>query len=156
MNNARSPSHRNSVVKPLGCLNSGGASSPRAAATGGACVHVPLQEKPGDRVDLAWLPPLFTFLLAIMIIVTCNKRKMHKQLILIFLSLFFSNLLLCLLSLFFLDLLHYRSFFRFTSSSPLLQVAGGKKEEWSREGDAAAWLVEGDEEDNGVCGRRCV
>ena len=29
------PSHKNSVVKPLGCLNNGGASAPRAAATGG-------------------------------------------------------------------------------------------------------------------------
>jgi hypothetical protein len=42
----------------------------------------------------------------------------------------------------------------FTSSSPLLQVAGGKEEEQLREGDAAAQLVEGDEEYSG--GYRCV
>ena len=45
-------------------------------------------------------------------------------------------------------------FFEFTSSSPLLQVAGSKEEERLREGDAAARLVEGDEEDSG--GYRCV
>jgi len=65
-------------VKPLGRLNSGGVFAPCTAATGGACVHAPLQEKPGDMVDLAWLPPLFTFLSAIMITVTYNKRKTHK------------------------------------------------------------------------------
>jgi hypothetical protein len=58
-------------------------------------------------------------------------------------------------SFFFSDLLHRRFFFfEFTSSSPLLQVAGSKEEERLREGDAAARLVEGDEEDSG--GYRCV
>jgi len=70
--------------------------------------------------------------------------------------LFFSNILLYLLSLFFTDLLHCKSVFRFTSFSPLLQVVGNKEEERLREGDVAEWLVEGDEEDSGVCGHRCV
>jgi len=42
------PNHRNSVVKPLGRLNSGGTSSPRATATGSAWVHAPSQENPSN------------------------------------------------------------------------------------------------------------
>jgi len=44
----------------LDSRNSGGASSPRATATGGAWVHAPPQEEPEKRVDLnGFLPPSF-------------------------------------------------------------------------------------------------
>jgi len=39
------------------CRNSGGASAPSAAASGGAWVHVPPQEKTGDgRIWLGFIP----------------------------------------------------------------------------------------------------
>jgi len=46
------PNHRNSVVKPLGRLNSGDTSFPRATATGSAWVHAPPQENPSNGGDL--------------------------------------------------------------------------------------------------------
>jgi len=59
------PNHRNSAVNPLGRLNSGGASSPLATATGGAWIHEPPLENPNKQGDLQRPPPLFPSLPAV-------------------------------------------------------------------------------------------
>jgi hypothetical protein len=65
--------------KVSGRRNSGGASPPRATATGGA----PPQAKIGDRVDLVRLLSFFPSSPAVKITVTCNQKKTHKQSILV-------------------------------------------------------------------------
>jgi hypothetical protein len=59
----------------LDSKNSGGASSPRATATGGTWGHAPPQEEPKKHVDLKRLPPSFLSSPA----VTCNKQKTHTS-----------------------------------------------------------------------------
>ena len=83
--------------------NNGGASSPRAPATGGAWVHAPPQEEPEKHVDLKRLPPSFLS----SPVVTCNKQKKRTQQLILLCFLFFRSV-----SVFsFSDLLHHRSFF---------------------------------------------
>jgi len=58
--------------------------------------------------DLEWLPPLFTFLPAVRIPVTCKRRKIQKPVDFNFSFLFRSVLVFS-----FLDLFHCRSIFSF-------------------------------------------
>jgi hypothetical protein len=59
-------------------MNSGGASSPRAPTTSGVWVHKPPREQTGKQSSRDWLL-LFLSSSVVRIIVTCNKRKTHKQ-----------------------------------------------------------------------------
>jgi len=69
------PSHRNSAVKPLGWLNSGGAFSLRATAIGGAWVHAPSSENLNKLGGLQQPPPLFLSLPTVSNVVTCKTPR---------------------------------------------------------------------------------
>ena len=62
----------------LGRRNSGDVSYAHTATNGNAWVHVLPLENPRNRGDLARLPPLFTSLPAMRILVTYKSRKIRK------------------------------------------------------------------------------
>jgi hypothetical protein len=59
--------------------DNGGASSPRATATGGAWVHAPPQGRNWKQRDLAQPLLLFLSLPAMTTTVTCKRRKMQSK-----------------------------------------------------------------------------